>query len=45
MPFSDAYISLMIRDHERLVDFERQAKKEAVGKMSYLDALAIFESL
>jgi hypothetical protein len=35
----------MIRDPDRLAEFERQDKQEALRNMSYLDALAIFESL
>ncbi len=35
----------MIRDPERLAEFERQDKQETLRTMSYSDALAIFESL
>lgn len=35
----------MIRDPERLAEFERQDKQETLRSMSYLEALAIFESL
>jgi len=35
----------MIRDSDRLADFERQDREEALRNMSYSDALAIFESL
>ena len=35
----------MIRDPERLAEFERQDKQETLRSMSYLEALAIFEAL
>jgi len=35
----------MIRDPDRLAEFERQDKQRVLRDMSYLDALAIFESL
>ena len=35
----------MIRDPERLAEFERQDKQETLRSMSYLEALSIFESL
>lgn len=35
----------MIRDPERLAEFERQDKQQTLRSMSYLEALAIFESL
>ena len=35
----------MIRDSDRLAKFERQDKQRVLRDMSYLDALAIFESL
>ena len=35
----------MISDPDRLAEFERQDRQETLRDMTYLDALAIFESL